>query len=69
MNRQKKPVYLLFYTHQQKKRREKNPASLKVKQHFAAPGRAMTNHVNDVLTELINAWCKKKKERKKRAIH
>lgn len=59
-SRQKILVILMLYTHQQKERSAENPACLKVKQHFAAPGRAVTNHVNDVLTKLVDAWWRRK---------
>lgn len=42
-------------THQQKKRSEENPACFEVKQHFGAPGRTVADHVNDVLTKLIDS--------------
>lgn len=50
----------MLYTDQQKKRCAENPACLEVKQHFAAPGRTVTDHVNDVLAKLVDTWRKKK---------
>lgn len=43
------------FTHQQEKRSAENPASFEVKQHFAAPRRAGVNHINNVLTELVDS--------------
>ena len=42
------------FTHQQKEGSEENPAGFEIKQHFAAPGGAVADHVNDVLTELVD---------------
>lgn len=40
-------------THQQEKRSAENPACFEVNQHFAAPGRAVADHVNNVLAKLV----------------
>lgn len=40
---------------QKKKWSAENPAGFEVKQHFAAPGRAVTDHINDVMTELVDS--------------
>lgn len=40
---------------QQKKWSEENPACFEVKQYFTAPGRAMTDHIKDVLTKLVDS--------------
>lgn len=56
----KKLVFLHFlmtnivFTDQQKKGSAENPACLEVEHHFAAPRWAVTDHVNDVLTKLVD---------------
>lgn len=43
------------FTHQQEKWSAENPACFEVKQHFATPGRAVADHINNVLTELVDS--------------
>lgn len=42
------------HTHCQQEGSENHPAGFKVPQQFCAPGRAVTDHVHNVLTELVH---------------
>lgn len=46
------------FTHQQKEGSEENPACFEIKQHFATPGGAVADHIDDVLAELVDPWMK-----------
>lgn len=39
---------------QQEEGSKENPACFEIKQHFAAPGGAVADHIDDVLTELVD---------------
>lgn len=43
------------FTHQQKKRSAEYPACFEIKQHFAAPRRAVADHIKNVLTKLVDS--------------
>lgn len=43
-----------LFAYQQKEGSEENPACFEIKQHLAAPGGAVADHIDDVLTELVD---------------
>ena len=49
-------IYTVLFTHQQKKWSAQHPACFEVKQHFAAPGRAVRDHIKYVLTKLVDSY-------------